>query len=98
MTKAPGAGYTAQHKLLFLQQTNCPAVSASNVNAGDSPQLAVVESVSPHVVQSGNSNAEPAAIAAEHAPSISTQGTTYTTPVMPNVDVRNTFITPLRRL
>ncbi|VDP13398.1 unnamed protein product [Onchocerca flexuosa] len=37
--------------------------------------------------QPGNSSAEPAAIATEHAPSISTQGTTYTTPVMPNVDI-----------
>uniref|UniRef100_A0A0R3S272 Fibronectin type-III domain-containing protein n=1 Tax=Elaeophora elaphi TaxID=1147741 RepID=A0A0R3S272_9BILA len=87
VTKVPGAGYTAPHKLLFLQQTNCSTVSASNVSTGDSPQLAVVESVSPHVVQPGNSSAEPAAIATEHAPSISTQGTTYTTPVMPNVDV-----------
>uniref|UniRef100_A0A1I7VB68 Fibronectin type-III domain-containing protein n=1 Tax=Loa loa TaxID=7209 RepID=A0A1I7VB68_LOALO len=87
VTKAPGAGYTAPHKLLFLQQTNCPTVSASNVSTGDSPQLAVVESVSPHVVQPGNSSAEPAAITTEHAPSISTQGTTYTTPVMPNVDI-----------
>ncbi|CAG9538511.1 unnamed protein product [Cercopithifilaria johnstoni] len=87
VTKAPGAGYTAPHKLLFLQQTNCPTASASNVSTGDSPQLAVVESVTPHVVQPGNSSAEPTAIATEHAPSISTQGTTYTTPVIPNVDV-----------
>ncbi|OZC07341.1 hypothetical protein X798_05651 [Onchocerca flexuosa] len=87
VTKTPGAGYTAPHKLLFLQQTNCPTVSASNVDTVDSPQLAVVESVPPHVVQPGNSSAEPAAIATEHAPSISTQGTTYTTPVMPNVDI-----------
>uniref|UniRef100_A0A8R1XUR3 Fibronectin type-III domain-containing protein n=1 Tax=Onchocerca volvulus TaxID=6282 RepID=A0A8R1XUR3_ONCVO len=87
VTKTPGAGYTAPHKLLFLQQTNCPTVSASNVDTVDSPQLAVVESVPPHVVQPGNSSAEPAAIATEHAPSISTQGTTYTTPVIPNVDV-----------
>ncbi|KAK6111314.1 Galactose oxidase central domain family protein [Brugia pahangi] len=87
VTKAPGAGCTAPHKLLFLQQANCPTVSASNVSTGDSPRLEVVESVSPHVVQSGNSSAEPAAIATEHTPSISTQGTTYTTPVMPNVDV-----------
>ncbi|KAM3725360.1 Host cell factor [Dirofilaria immitis] len=86
VTKTPGAGYTAPHKLLFLQQTNCPSVSASNVGAGESPQLAVVESP-PHVVQPGNSSAEPTAIATEHAPSISTQGTTYTTPMMPNVDV-----------
>ncbi|VDK70813.1 unnamed protein product [Onchocerca ochengi] len=87
VTKTPGAGYTAPHKLLFLQQTNCSTVSASNVDTVDSPQLAVVESVPPHVVQPGNSSAEPAAIATEHAPSISTQGTTYTTPVIPNVDV-----------
>lgn len=98
MTKAPGAGYAVPHKFLFLQQTNCPAVSASNVSAGDSSQLSVVESVSPHVVQPRNSSAEPTAIATEHTPSISTQGTTYTTPVMPTVDVRITFITSLRRL
>lgn len=98
VTKASGASYTAPHKLLFLQQTNCSTVSAPNVNAGNSSQLAVVESVPPHIAQAGDSSVESAAIATEHAPSISTQGTTYTTPVMPNVDVRNKFISSLRRL
>uniref|UniRef100_A0A915Q0W3 Fibronectin type-III domain-containing protein n=1 Tax=Setaria digitata TaxID=48799 RepID=A0A915Q0W3_9BILA len=87
VTKAPGAGCTAPHKLLFLQQANCPTVPASNVDSGDSSQMAVVDSVTSHVVQPGNNSAESATITAEHAPSISTQGTTYTTPVMPNVDV-----------
>ncbi|VDN02008.1 unnamed protein product [Thelazia callipaeda] len=60
------------------------------------PKTENTESETSLVVQSRNKNAESVTKATDHAPSISTQGTTYTTPVIPNVDVRKTFINPLR--
>lgn len=80
VTKTTSSGSAAAHKLLFVQP---PGTSAIN-SAHPSTQLSVVDQMQPQPTLSQGISA-PSTVQ-EHASTISTQGTTYTTPVAPNLD------------
>lgn len=85
VTKTGAAGAAAAHKLLFVQPSSNAALTTIGSAHQGSTQLTMVEPLQaqPQLAprMAGGS------LAPEHAPTISTQGTTYTAPMAPSLDV-----------
>ncbi|KHN78710.1 Host cell factor 1 [Toxocara canis] len=85
VTKTGVGGSAAAHKLLFVQPSGSAGLTTLAGGAHQpSAQLAMVEPIQtqpPHAQRMTGGSPAP-----EHAPTISTQGTTYTAPMAPSLD------------
>uniref|UniRef100_F1KTK5 Host cell factor 1 n=1 Tax=Ascaris suum TaxID=6253 RepID=F1KTK5_ASCSU len=84
VTKTGTAGASAAHKLLFVQPSSNTALTTIAGTHQGSTQLTMVEPLQTQApLASRITGGSPVP---EHAPTISTQGTTYTAPMAPSLD------------